>query len=536
MLTQKVKIPLSVSIVVALAGCANIEDKQKFSGTDAVGKSVSSFSKYQQRQLVPDNIVTDIDGLYLGEGRRGPLNRRQMLPPSVDQTISLFDSRALSLRGIAERLEDATGLNVKVLVSSSKIGMPAGDEDVSMGFGMSAQATSPDEMLLQVLEAGDLAPDNSMRLQFDGHLSDFLDRIAARFDVSWEYRGGQILISHMTSRTYQLAMLSGKYSNEIIMSNSTGEGGGGSGEEADYTNSSGSLNVEFDSESDPWGQVNEMLGEILGDRGVYSMNPSTSTVIVAATPSGHEGITEYIDSYNEILNRQVAINVSVFTLQLEDDSSYGFNLDAAYQSMSRNYGLNISGPNLGTNLGGEFSASLFESADSRFGGSELLMQALSEFGETSIVTSATGVVLNGQPFPIQDVNRTTYLAETEISQVADAGSSVSLTPGTVTTGFSMQVVPQILSNDQLLLQYGFSLSNLKDLRQLSSGNQTIQGPDVDERSFAQRSRMPIGGTLVIAGFQRDEDSNTSRVGATGASRRNSKAKTMVFVTITANRM
>ena len=176
-----------------------------------------------------------------------------------------------------------------------------------------------------------------------------------------------------------------------------------------------------------------------------------------------------------------------------------------------------------------------ESSDSRFAGSNLLLQALSEWGETSIVTSATGVILNGQPFPIQDVNRTTYLAETEVNQVANAGASVSLTPGTVTTGFSMQVVPQILEHDQLLLQYGFSLSSLTRLVELSSGEQSIQGPDVDERSFSQRSRMPLGSTLVIAGFQRDEDSSDRRAGGTGVSRATNQSKTMVFVTITANR-
>jgi len=542
MVKMATKLGFPLSLVAILAGCSNIEKQQDFQDRKSVGEAVSNFSDLQLDQLVPDSIVTDIDGIYLGKGSRGPLNKRQMLPPSVDMDISLFDSRALSLRAIGERIEQATGIRVRVRSSSFSGGSSANAPEVTMGYGMSSSSLdTPDDMLRQVLQAGAPAPHNAMRVQFDGRLSQFLDQIAARFDVSWEYKGGQIHFAHMTTRTYQLSMLAGEYSSDITMKNSSGGGGGGgggggtAGKEANYTNASGNLGSSFTSSSEPWEQVDSMLEDMLANRGGYSINPSTSTVVVTATPSGHEEVEEYVSSYNEILNRQVALNVSVFTLQLDESNSYGFNLDAAYQSISRNYGLEIAGPSLGGNIGGEFSASLMESSDSRFAGSNLLLQALSEWGETSIVTSATGVILNGQPFPIQDVNRTTYLAETEVNQVANAGASVSLTPGTVTTGFSMQVVPQILEHDQLLLQYGFSLSSLTRLVELSSGEQSIQGPDVDERSFSQRSRMPLGSTLVIAGFQRDEDSSDRRAGGTGVSRATNQSKTMVFVTITANR-
>jgi len=257
---------------------------------------------------------------------------------------------------------------------------------------------------------------------------------------------------------------------------------------------------------------------------------------VSGAPSVHENVESFLEDYNDVLMRQVALNVSVFTLQLDDSFSTGFNIDGVLESVGNNYGLGITGPTLGSGGGemGEFTATLFEDADSPYAGSELLVRALDEWGETSIVTSSSGVVLNGQPFPIQDVSRVTYLASTELDTSGEAGSSVSLTPGTVTTGFSMQVVPQILEDQELLLQYAFTLSNLKDIVELSSGGQTIQGPEVDDRSFTQRSRMPLGSTLVIAGFQRDEDSVSRATGGTGWNRNSSQGKTIVFVTITAN--
>lgn len=519
---------LFITAVVALGGCASIDEKQPFKTRDDVNREVSRFESEQQDMLKEDSVVVDIEGLYLGSGRTVSIDSSQVLPAGIDQNISLYDSSAMSLAAVAERIHAVTGIPVKVSGEVLNEGGVKASRGVSGG--------SADEILQQVLSAGAPTPTGKIRLQYDGSLTALLDKMASRFDVFWEYRSGAIRFSTRKVKHYQLALLAGSVDQSANISNTSG-GGGGIGEEQSFVDTAGGLSTSFSSNLNPWSGVEDLLDDLVGGDGSYSINESTSSVLVSGAPSVHDSMQSFVEDYNDVLLRQVALNVSVFTLQLDESVSTGFNLDGVLQSVGNSYGLGITGPKLGSGGGdmGEFTASIFKDADSPYAGSDLLVRALDEWGETSIVTSSSGVVLNGQPFPIQDVSRVTYLASTELDTSGDAGSSVTLTPGTVTTGFSMQVIPQILETHELLLQYAFTLSSLKQLVELSSGDQTIQGPEVDDRSFTQRSKMPLGSTLVIAGFQRDEDSVSRAVGGTGWSRSTTKGKTIVFVTITANK-
>lgn len=521
----------TATVAVTLSGCASIEDRQSLKTRGDVNHDVRRFASEQRDMLTRNPVVQDIDGLYLGSGRMVNIDQSQHLPAGIDQHISLYDSSAMSLEAVAERIQSVTGIPVRI---SGQVIDQGGSGGMSQ-FGSGGGGRTADEMLQQVLSAGAPAPSGRIRLQHDGSLSSLLNLMASRFNVFWEYRGGAIRFSTRKVKHYQVALLAGSVNQSADISNTTG-GGGGTGEQQSYVQANGGLSASFRSSIQPWDSVEDLMDELVADGGSYSINEATSSIIVSGSPTVHENVEAFIESYNDVLMRQVALNVSVFTLQLNDSFSAGFNLDGVLESVGNSYGLGITGPTLGSGGGemGEFTATLFEGANSPYAGSELLVRALDQWGETSIVTSSSGVVLNGQPFPIQDVSRVTYLASTELDTSGEAGSSVSLTPGTVTTGFSMQVVPQILEDQELLLQYAFTLSNLKDLVELSSGGQTIQGPEVDDRSFTQRSRMPLGSTLVIAGFQRDEDSVSRSTGGTGWNRNSNKGKTIVFVTITAN--
>src|SRR5690606_20954939 len=101
---------------------------------------------------------------------------------------------------------------------------------------------------------------------------------------------------------------------------------------------------------------------------------------------------------------------------------------------------------------------------------------------------------------------------------SDVGTTVELTPGVVTTGFSMSVTPHILDNHRVALQYTVTLSNLDNLATIESGGSSIQTPEVSTRSFLQRVAMPVGSTLVLAGFEQTRNRDNKAVGLSGYSR------------------
>src|SRR5690606_28678427 len=125
--------------------------------------------------------------------------------------------------------------------------------------------------------------------------------------------------------------------------------------------------------------------------------------------------------------------------------------------------------------------------------------------------------LNLKPAPILIGRQTTYLAEVSTTALAGNGtgssSTQSLTPGTITTGFNMTLLPYLMDGPEMLLQYSVNLSALNAMNTASSGGNMIQMPDLDNRIFSQSVRLRSGETLVLSGF--DQTINNAKKRGTG---------------------
>lgn len=483
---------------IALSGCAsNVEKWQPdFQDRDDVSDAVQKMQAEQDAQLDGSWVMRDLSGPYLGGGETEEIDPKRDLPLSISE-VSVFTSQPITLADVASRINLQTGLDVRVVDSS----------------------TNPDRA----------------SFDYEGPLGPLLDSIANRFDVDWAYDDGVITLTHTMTRVFELALFPGVLSSELSMSSSSEADGGGNVEESSYTTAGGGMSTGVSSGGDPWQPVEKAISEIVPDDNSFSINRAALSIIVSGPPSVQARVEDYVSRYNDVLLRQVALNIEVYSFDVSDSRTDGFNLNAIYESMKDSYGISVSGPTLDSIEGGGFNVNVLDSANSRFAGSSALVRALNQWGETSLVTSATGMILNGQEFPVQSVNRQGYLAESSSNQVVNAGVSSELTPGSVTTGFSMKIVPFVRPNNSLMLQYGFSLSTLVSLEPVSSGESTIQVPSVDDRAFIQRSMMPLGSTLVVAGFQRDFDGMDRRGGIGGFNRSRDQRKQLIFVTITASK-
>jgi type IVB pilus formation R64 PilN family outer membrane protein len=74
----------------------------------------------------------------------------------------------------------------------------------------------------------------------------------------------------------------------------------------------------------------------------------------------------------------------------------------------------------------------------------------------------------------------------------------------------MNLLPYVLPDNNLLLQYSINLSSLLRLRQISSGGNTIESPDIDSSIFSQKVRLHSGETLVLSGFEQTVDNGTKQ--------------------------
>ena len=128
------------------------------------------------------------------------------------------------------------------------------------------------------------------------------------------------------------------------------------------------------------------------------------------------------------------------------------------------------------------------------------------------------------------IKRIAYLAGSSSTQ-SEYGQTSEITPGEVTTGFAMTIIPHILDRRRVLLQYSINLSSLDELTEFSTQDLTVQLPKTSTRAFSQRSQMQMGQTLVLAGFQDQTQQLATSLGLLNFGRGRQYAKTLLVITI-----
>jgi type IVB pilus formation R64 PilN family outer membrane protein len=148
---------------------------------------------------------------------------------------------------------------------------------------------------------------------------------------------------------------------------------------------------------------------------------------------------------------------------------------------------------------------------SRFSNSEAVINALSKQGKVRRQTTASVITLNNQPVPVQVAKQTAYLQSSQTTVVAQVGTTTTLVPGNITSGFNMSILPHVLTNGTVMLQFSTDISSLRRIREVQSGGTKIESPEIDTRNFLQRVSMKSNETLIISGFEQTDD-NLDRQG------------------------
>ena len=358
-------------------------------------------------------------------------------------------------------------------------------------------------------------------------LAGLLDSVTARLGLSWAYRDNAVHIYYVDTRVFKIAAISSKTTMEYVVQSGTslagGSGGatgaGGVGGGSGGSNVAGGSNqtTKVAIEASLMDDIKTTLEAMVTPGGIGRVAIGSNSVTVTDTPASLGRIAEYMERENRNITRQAIFNVTVASVTLTDTDGFGLDLGLVYQALSGNYGINLANAfSAGT---GAASASLgvLDTATggaARFSGSRAILSALSNQGRVSVLTNPTVTTLNMQPVPVQIAKQTSYLASVSTTNTAQVGSTATLTPGTVTTGFSMDLLPYLMDNNEMLLQFTMNLSPDARLRSAESGDNRIEVPEIDSRIFSQRVKMTSGQTLVLSGFeQRVSNGTKSGVGS-----------------------
>ena len=400
-----------------------------------------------------------------------------------------------------------------------------------------------------------------MSLNYSGNLKTALDDIAEQTGYAYTLSGNQIIWSAFETRTFNISFMPGASSyslggslngaSESDNENSTGMAG-----DTQYSKIAGNLSI--------WKDLTETLNKLKSKSGEVMVSQSSTTVTVRDYPENVAAMARYIKKLNKILSQEVQLRVKVINVSLDKQYDYGINWKLIGEKVGRfQYGITGSA-GAATALGGATEDATGALTNFTFGTgkSSAVLQALSEQGNVSVVTQPTVVTLNNQVASIRITQDEGYLKSltntitTSGSASTSASNSInsSITPGTVTSGFILYILPKIQGN-QVYLQITSTISDLTKLQKVStsptdsssssssssssasnsSNYMAIQVPTLSSKEFNIRSKVHNGNTLVLAGFKsmKNQTSSASPFGVTplgGQGAEKTNVQTIVMIT------
>jgi type IVB pilus formation R64 PilN family outer membrane protein len=493
------------------------------------------------------NPLTVTDSVWTGT-RAVRMRNGIPLPERVEagRSISLISTTPMSLRAIANAISTQTGIPVRL----GKDADEGGGDDDDLANAAAASAASPSSSSSSssssaakpktAAPAAAATARNGMRIAYEGTLSGLLARISSHFGVSWKYDGGAINFSKYETRVFVLDALPGsqKVKDGLKEESDSTASSSGSAQVTTISQQAASQSSSMDIDFKFWDEIGKTVETVLGGVGSYSLSPSSGTITVVTTPEIMRTVADYMNQENDRLSRQVAINVEVYTIDINEGEDFNIKFDTALRRLA-DFGANFTSGGapaaVNTQTLGSFAISVLD--PEKLGSVNSVFGLLSSVGNTVRVAQFPMTTLNNRPVARRIGRDRSYLASVQ-TNTSQTFQNTTLTPGIIRDGFSIQVTPRILGDGRILLQYSLSLIDLLDISSFSSGQNQIQLPQTATRVFVQQSMLRSGSTLVLAGFDQDQvQQNSSGVGnpynyLLGGGVGNRKVRQILFIAMT----
>lgn len=391
-------------------------------------------------------------------------------------------------------------------------------------------------------------------VSYSGGLGGLLDLVSGRLGISWKYQDGNILFYYLETRRFDIQPADAKYdlTGTVTsgLSNATGtdSGNGGGTSSSGVSGSGGStMSSTVAMGNNLYKDLKDTVESMLTPGvGRLSLNATTGTLMITDVPDVVNRVGEYLDDENSTLSRQVILKVVTYTVNTDVSDMVGIDWNIVWKSLSGKYGITLANTNSGVSsdaISGGFNVlDTATGAAAQFAKSSFLLDALSKQAQVSDVKTSTIMTTNMAAAPVLVGQQTTYLKDVTTTAYATGDATVpsqSLTPGSVTTGTNITILPKILKDsDRLMLNMFMDISSLKQIRTITSDTQKIEAPDIDTRSLQQRVWLKPGQTLIMSGFEQNtNNSDRQGVGSPnnilfGGSLSGAKTKQSFVITVT----
>lgn len=535
----------ALAIVSALAGCAvsNSDVKQR---AEQMRVQITEQAAAQENRPA-EPLVERVRGMYLGAASI-PLAYDATLPAVFNDVTLSFPGRS-NLTTVGERITEVTKIPVRLqpdvfisaksLVRAGLSQSSAAPTSMPMPTGPLPSPMSP-RLPGSMPNGGGIATqtfddfDSKLPMDYSGTLSGYLDLICARLGINWEYKEGTIFLYRMVTKVLTVKVSPGS------LEYASGLKEGGDEEKGSFASTSTSSTR---GDYSVWTNMENAIKGMLSPLGTATVDQAGGLVVVTDTKEAVDTVTKYVNTQNASLTRQVSIAARVVRVVVTDSSEFGFDANLIYKRLAggaADWALGMTAPaTVATPDAGSLEMNILK-PNSRFEGSSAFVQALAKLGTIISDETTTVNTTNRRPVPVAKFQTTTYLKETKPATGGGAtggGAGVpGLTPGTVTTGFFLNILPTAFENNSVLMQVSLSQSDLTGMGKQSTGSgdtfQMIQTPEKSGTKTESSVGLRDGESIVLMGVSRDGSNAERRAAVTGYSETGKRVREMQIIVLT----
>lgn len=448
-------------------------------------RAEASFDAFRNADAQRGGGAQVTDGVFVAPIKERN-NASALLPSRVQapNAVTLASKDALNVQQVAERLTAITGIEHVV-----SLGPPGGTAGNS----------------------GSPAASKLLLPNYSGKLSEVLAKISSGYGVEWTYSEGKVILRDYVTRQYQIPVI------PSVATGGSSVGGSTSGYTADF-----------------WSEFEKSVDGILDEDVVYNISKTTGLLTVTAQVDNHAEIKDFVDEISKNMTQQIAFDVNVISVTLDEAKGFGLDLDVAVKNLNGNASNSLGYTAAGTlndNVGGANLTIVHGDVSVT-----AMAKALATQGKVSVDTRTGVTTVNNRPVPVEVVDAVSYVASIQTETDKETGNTRYIPqPLTQDIGFTLQLYPRIMNTNDIMVEYSLSLSELKALKTFGEGQNQIQLPEVSNTNFSQQTVLQNGQTLILSGFERtrttyDKSTSAGLLGFGGSKRAdNERVATVVMI-------
>ncbi len=539
----KTKLLLAAAAATAATGCTIVDDSY-----DRVrGDMNSTRDEVRRNEAIKHSSVEEVNDIWLG-GESFRVSEVSQAPSLLKREVKIQQIEPISASDLISDL--SRDLGVRIVLTQDAIeyteGIESDDEEDSNDENDDELAT-PMGAVSGSQVGGQLSATPAQNIKFtidySGSVSGLLDIIATKSGLYWKFEHGEVTMRRYETKSYLVDVTPGKVEFDSTMKSDLSTISGGGGESGDGALSSSDSYHEVRSSIKPksnWEAMEEAVRSMLSQGGKIAISEQVGTMTVTDTPQVQRRVSEYIKRLNAISSKQIAIKAEVLEVSSDENGNFDTDITGVFD-WKGDMMLTVDGSQklsfgIGSDRTGNSAMENKWSDDS-----SATLDLLRQNKNVSLVTSSMIYAMNGQPTPFQQLDEVGYLAETEVTEsTAEGGEpTMALKPGRTSQGFSMMMMPRIMSDGRVMMNFAVDSSRINAIDSYGvTGGAQIQLPNRSLNKYQQMVSVESGKPLMIAGLERTENHAqiNSKFGRgswlLGGSQKGGKRKVMTMIVLT----